>query len=79
MRRPRFRQTLFPGAAGAGVTGTFAHRLEFATQHFQFIRELQHCLVLLRDVPLQVGNLLLEGQKAIIHRRAEAWALRRSA
>lgn len=72
MRWPRFRQTLFPGAARAGVTGAFAHRLEFAAQNFQFLRELQHCLVLFRDVPLQVGNLLLERQKAIIHRRAEA-------
>ena len=74
-RRSVMRRALVGGFLVGGTAPArrqpLAQTFQLAAQPRQLIAELQHRLVLLGHVPLQVGDLLLERSKAFVHRRKE--------
>ena len=75
VRLASFLRPLTRTGAGARL---LPQRLDLTTQRRDFFRQLQHRLVLLRDVPLEVGDLFFEPSKAFVQWRAWAWRPRPS-
>src|ERR1051326_5292164 len=81
--RSIMRRTLVLGrllAAGPRTTragSTFAKLQEFLTQSPDFVGKLEHRLVLLRHVPLEISDLFLEAFNGFVQRSERATARQR--
>lgn len=69
MRRP-FVRRIVAGAPDGARGALLAQRFHFAAQPGKLLGQLEHRLVLLRDVPLEVGDLLFEMSNAF----GQLWA-----
>ena len=67
-----FRRRL-PGGIATRRGGALTPRLQFTAQRRQLLRQLEHHLVLRRDVVLQESDLLLKPLDAFVQRGRLVW------